>query len=209
MKLIALFLALFFSIKSIAASSGSRTNRADQYVTVVASPLGWGPNYGLNSGVLVGIYFGSMTQLEFQYKAASMWYNAGTYEYMTTTGSSYGASIKQFLGNSFYFRLGGGVKKASFIYETQDSYATSRVEQGRAEGRATYASFSIGNQWSFKSFTIGCDWLGWSKIMDWKLSEVIQPSATSSHISTIKRHEDYFFKDDTPIVTNFYLGYAF
>ncbi len=66
------------------------------------------------------------------------------------------ASYKQFLGNSFYYRAGLGLREI-----TVDSWEIFDVVAGQvAKSRSVVADLAIGNQWQWKNFTLGCDWIG-------------------------------------------------
>jgi hypothetical protein len=132
-----------------------------------------------------------------------------------TTLNSYGVYFKKFFGDSFYNNLGLFHRK---IDSNLNGYwRTSErgvvVEETRSLHKATeqHVEYSIGNQWQFKWFAIGCDWVGLSV----RLSRQEQES-----VVIVSKNQGPFEEDKTippsresysPDVRllNFYLGVNF
>ncbi len=200
-------LSLVFPVNSIAKNSESE--RSNQNVSLSLNVQGYGPNQGLNLGGYLSLYLSTNTILDFEYMLGGPVYTTLLYETINVSINSYGASIRRFLGNSFYVRLGGGIKTASYVYQKEDPVTRIRTERGRFNGTANYLMISLGNQWNLGAFTIGCDWIGFSTTQSSQIQEVIPATASASDVSHIKNAEEQYLKLGVPIVTRFYLGFGF
>lgn len=75
------------------------------------------------------------------------------------------ASLKKFVGNSFYLRGGAEYRQVKYRQHDEDwlilsSTSTRNKSDLSFDGNMTSVTFSIGNQWQFSGFTIGADWAG-------------------------------------------------
>lgn len=79
---------------------------------------------------------------------------------------SVGIHYKQFSGNSFYFKTGLDYNsiqtRYSFSYTSTITPTFQSHVDRIVEGDSISAALSIGNQWQWDNFNIGCDWFGLS-----------------------------------------------
>lgn len=70
-------------------------------------------------------------------------------------------SWKHFYGNSFYTKVGIAYRKIA-LYDRMDSSSSNTMTFGREYGLSEVlaADLSLGNQWQWANFTLGCDWIG-------------------------------------------------
>jgi hypothetical protein len=97
---------------------------------------------------------------------------------------------KKFTGNSFYIR-------STLFYREMN---IDEVDDTDYVFRDLGIGFSIGNQWQWKYFTLGCDWIG------------INTRLATLHYEDTKRSKALFKTNGysfTANVLNFYIGYSF
>ncbi len=77
------------------------------------------------------------------------------------TATNFAVRYKSFLGNSFYWRVGPGLRQ----YQIKDRLGSIFSDREELDSTGTVLSFGadvgIGNQWQFETFTLGCDWVGY------------------------------------------------
>lgn len=121
--------------------------------------------------------------------------------------SSVGVHFKHYSGNSFYTRIGGDYRtvkyRVSYIYQGQEDLRNF-------DGDSVAANIQIGNQWQWESFTLGCDWIGYSL----PISSNVKNSRVSS--STLE-YDQRRLKEDSEVLVKgahlnllrFYIGASF
>lgn len=78
--------------------------------------------------------------------------------FFTMFTSTATVNFKKFVGNSFYYRAGAGVRDI----KVQDWDINRSTFKGQEIGRSQslVGDLAIGNQWQWKYFTLGVDWIG-------------------------------------------------
>lgn len=129
-------------------AASSRENRANKKLELTVqvgldyrmSPEQVSAMYFLNSDNLIGVKIGADRE--------------GKNERQTNAAIQY----KHFTGNSFYF------VPEIFYLNTRENITSWLNWRGNkdefAEYRSMGAGIRIGNQWTWKNFTVGCDWVG-------------------------------------------------
>jgi hypothetical protein len=146
-------------------SNDSASNRMDKKYSLNATILGLNfstsalsaeASYFLNPTTTLGLQYSSLMNTSRDDtnsdQEAKLWEDDGV-------GSAITINAKKFLSNSFY-------AKAGLYYRTQKSVERTLTRNGVLE-EAEYGEYediglsvSIGNQWQFKNFTLGADWIG-------------------------------------------------
>ncbi len=117
--------------------------------------------------------------------------------------NSVGLSYKHFTANTFYFRAGADYRTVDYSYLS----SSNSSNQYKFKGESVTASFSIGNQWQWENFTLGCDWVGYSLPV---YSRIYTESSTGSPtLSSISDDQDRYVKNGTFSFVRFYLGATF
>ena len=112
------------------------------------------------------------------------------------SGQSVGLQYKRFVGDSFYFSTGIDFMKYDFSAKGYGSFS----------GESFMANFTIGNQWQWDNFTLGCDWFGLVKPLTTRLYKESQGTVESDYFEDEKKS---FKKYGTINLLRFYLGIAF
>jgi hypothetical protein len=122
-------------------------------------------------------------------------YNDDSYIYRDRdTQFTTSVQLKQFVSNSFYLKAGIFYRD---LKEEKTRPSLFSSDTGTYRLKDMGLTFSLGNQWNFSKFTLGCDWFGITNSMK-KLSESGNP--------------DYFNINDDRVSINlitFYAGMTF
>lgn len=190
--------------------------RINKKLNINAQLFGGGPVKTSGPGLSVGYFIdrNSLVLLELtngqtSYFLSNSW--ADNYEFNEKIKStSLGVHFKKFTGNSFYWKIGldysrltaeNSYKKWSF---TGTNYST-------LEGNLLTASLSLGNQWQWENFTLGCDWIGIASPITQSISK---RDLSGSDIESLdeRRLDDLekdLFKNSNVIALRFYVGASF
>jgi len=147
----------------------SEMNREDKTWEVTFQPVGFSvlpiPSLGLNAGYYLNPDL--ILQLEISSGQTGLDIKSSrsgsiAYDIQAKTA---GVNAKYFTGNSFYFKGGLayrqiGLKNLNYTPNSSSLIDTkvSASDVGTVDSLA--AEFSLGNQWQWSAFTIGCDWIG-------------------------------------------------
>ena len=143
----------------------------------------------------------SLIQLEFGQGNNGLLVFSSAYRSLRT--DSIGIQFKQFVANSFYFKTGVDYQVIDFSY----SYFSS--DYYTFKGSTLGASFSIGNQWQFENFTLGCDWVGiFLPVASNTTKDVVTANSTYSRTESDSEQKRYL-KDSSLQFVRFYLGASF
>lgn len=211
MKFLIIFLMIVFSI-NLKAENTSQSARSKQGIYLALNLGGYGPSPNLVFGGTLGLYLSTNIILDFEYLGGTAGSTStNLFDYATVQTNSKMITLKVFTGNSFYFRLGAGIKGLNYNLESISVTNSSiRTFQGSYKGEANFGFLAIGNQWQMSNFTIGCDWIGYSPILNWKVDNEVQNSTISTYYSDlIEADKKNFLKTAQPIVTRFYIGFSF
>ena len=138
-----------------AHAASSEESRQDKTILLAAQLTGLGPSDAGSQGLVAGFYLTPDLVLfaEVMKNSYTSIYNSSVSGAEDRNGVSYGAHVKYFLGNSFYLR--GGLDQRNSHYAYSDTGGSSGFD-----AQSLAANFSIGNQWQWSVFTLGCDWIG-------------------------------------------------
>lgn len=132
----------------------SEANRLNKSYILAAQVAGFTVAPIPGFGAIAGYYFNrnSLIQIE---------YTTGTLPYLFFDFQADTAEInyKHFFGNSFYAKGGLAYRKlvlknVRFLFSDETTGEIGTVE-------SLAAGLAIGNQWQWKEFTLGCDWIGY------------------------------------------------
>lgn len=147
MKKIILLCTLFFSLTTLAATS--QEERANKTVEVTAH---FGYNYLMGSSGIGAMYFMDANNLVGLNLGSG---NDGDDEEKETY---FALHYKHYTGNSFY--ITGGAFYLNSTEDVNGFWGDVFNYQKEADFTSLGAEVRIGNQWSWKHFTLGCDWIG-------------------------------------------------
>jgi hypothetical protein len=174
----------------------SSANREGKKYTVNATITGF--SFGSpSSAIEAGYHISDRSIVNFEYQDLQGYDDDGSYFDEDGKGSALLVSLKHFTSNSFYV-------KPALYHRTQeiiDSYTYSFANGWESDDRTKFTdigvSFTIGNQWQWENFTLGCDWIGITK-----------------SLSTLEEKSDNGYKVSRNDLTsanllNFYIGASF
>lgn len=217
MKIVGLLLSIIFvcfqgfaddsEIQERSEKVTSQSAREDKKFTATYQVVGIGPSSTFASGIAVGFFLEPdwIIMLE-----GTRGREATVFDFFDDTdvqSTSIGVHAKNFAGNSFYYRF--GVDYRDIEYQYTDNFLTTTRRTFDSQSWAV--SFNIGNQWQFKNFTLGCDWVGVTLPLSKKYSN---ESVTTTGSLAYEQQENEDAKDDLTERTQinllrFYLGASF
>ncbi len=190
-------------------SESSEFHRMNKSYLITAQLLGQGPGLGSNrSGATVGKYLdrNSLITIDFT-KANNLKFN-GYYSDYELSELTIGFSYKKFASNSFYYKTGLDYRKMNYHY-TSRNISTSIIDrENKFQAESIVVSFSIGNQWQWENFTLGCDWVGYSMPL---YANIYDESSvgTTSFVGYMKDDQDDYVRNGVMTLLRFYLGASF
>ena len=125
------------------------------------------------------------------------------FSYRQVRFNSTGVHLKSFLGNSFYVK--GGVDYNRFSMDYSYSFLSSTGSHG-FESEFVTSAVTIGNQWQFDHFTLGCDWFGWTAPISSRITS--EYSTSASEKIALDDDESRFTKTGGAQALRFYLGFS-
>lgn len=146
----------------------SKDIRAKKRFMVAGEVIGQGPSGAYGQGVNFGILFNdrSMLTIELNGGRSSIGESSdsdGNYLWdgqEIKSGYSFGVGYKHFLANSFYIKTGLDLRTFQYKYVNTPWNSSSAATSRKFSGDSAAVSFSVGNQWQYDYFTMGCDWFG-------------------------------------------------
>ncbi|HVK59926.1 MAG TPA: autotransporter domain-containing protein [Bdellovibrionales bacterium] len=188
----------------------SEFNRNGKTIQLNVILFGVGPSITSTSGLQAGFFInrnmmllleGTTGRLESSIRASSLDSS------LDLRSTSFGLHFKHYLGNSFYYRIGGDYRHIE--YENKFSW-DDVGDKEKFKGRSFVANLQIGNQWQWDNFTLGCDWIGYvaplsSSIYD----EKFEGDTSAYDIRNAREDQDILVKNSHITVLRFYLGASF
>ena len=118
--------------------------------------------------------------------------------------------FKHFLGNSFYYRVGGDYNQVDYNYDLSKSYNGAGLSSSFS-GDSLLANITIGNQWQWENFNLGCDWVGYAMPLMSRVSNQSAPLRADADYEqkSFETDKKYYLSDSTAILLRFYLGASF
>ncbi|MBC7370100.1 MAG: hypothetical protein H7326_00955 [Bdellovibrionaceae bacterium] len=185
------------------ARGDSEANRHDKQFTVLGQLTGLSTAAIGAQQVHLGYFLSptSLVQLEIgQGRNEGLFFFSS---YRVLRVDSLGIQFKKFVANSFYFKTGLDYQAIDYSYNlySNDYYGF--------KGNTLGATFSIGNQWQFENFTLGCDWVGiFLPIASNTTKDVVTANSSYSRSESDSDQKRYL-KDSSLQFVRFYLGASF
>jgi len=150
--------------------------------------------YHLDTNTVVGLEFHSLSGLDDDQDSTF---------YEDRKGQAISLSLKKFTSNSFYIKPAIYHRTQNHIESGWRSYSSTTDKWTVSSRNSTEftdmgVSFTIGNQWQWENFTLGCNWVGLSRslsVLDKKDTNDGAPVAQNDLSSGQ--------------LLNFYMGYTF
>jgi hypothetical protein len=202
----------------------SKDFRKNLKFTATVQPAGFGPIPEFSQGVNLGYSLNpdsilqlELTRAENQFKTP-IYSNADGYSsstssqrwYSSLKGYSIGIHIKEFIGNSFYLNGGIDYRNLSRDNEYDDQITPAQSFDVGFSGSSIAAAVSLGNQFQYSHFTMGCDWVGVSMPFSHSVQgeSAIGP-VTDVGLSTRQNDEARYLSMPTIQLLRVYLGASF
>lgn len=192
----------------------SAQNRVGKNMQTTAEIVGIGPSGVAGGGVNVGFFLSpdSILQIELhggKTKNDGLMIALDEDDSLIKEGFSAGLNYKYFPGNSFYIK-GAASYRQFKLKETTGMWFSNEITTREFKGESVAAGISIGNQWQFGNFTLGCDWFGIqlpvsSRIYDEKFSA----NAYSWDREENKDDQEQFVTGTGFTALRFFLGASF
>lgn len=184
----------------------SEANRIGKKVSINFEPIGIGPIGTFETGFSAAYHINrnNLLQLEYGFGGHTMYY--GTDNTTNYKGRHLGLHYKHFAGNSFYFKTGFDFRQIQLSYEDLTGPDTEAYE---FEGNTIGASFTIGNQWQWENFSIGCDWFGLSAPLTKEVTSENIKVASSFAEKNMKSDQDSYLDRTNIQLLRLYVGYSF
>jgi hypothetical protein len=194
------------------AEDSSEHNRMGKNHQVALQLFGANPN-GVPGGGLTYGYFldrSSMIIAEVtgsDYKTNQDSSFGGKYD---VEGSTIGVHYKKFFGNSFYVKAGVDQRHVDLKYSYTSSLSSNFNTAYGFKSDSTAASLVIGNQWQWKNFTLGCDWIGMTvPFIESTSGEFLSANADSIDVRGLKEDKRRLSENGIGQGLRFYLGASF
>ncbi|MNK86419.1 hypothetical protein D3C87_1063300 [compost metagenome] len=186
----------------------SEHNRIGKKYQLSLMPVGVGPAFviwtGLNFGYSVdrnSLFLLSLNDLNKYSRTCTGDYTCGI------SGSSLAVSYKKFVNNSFYFTSGASYRKIK--YNESENFGSVSDYAIDFEGNAIALDFSIGNQWQWQNFTLGCDWIGGSLPISNRIETENITGNLSNGQTNLDDRKNMYFETFSLSALNFYIGASF
>ena len=171
--------------------------RMDKEFMVAAQIVGYGPARTVQSGLILGFFLDHSMLLQLELMKGNN-LTSGVF-FDRVESESYGVHFKGFAGNTFYYKVGLDYIKVT-AYNRDTLFTSSNFE---VQGNKVGASVSIGNQWQWSGFTMGCDWVGISV----PLTHTTTTNTYGTEYTTGKA--EYYIEQTDVQLVHFYLGASF
>lgn len=183
----------------------SEHNRINKKFQMTFLAVGAGSLPGTVGGANLGYFFDRNSLINLSYmRVRQSSYSCSGSVTCSADGNEFAVSYKKFATNSFYYTLGLGRKEVE--------YNKAEVPGGavhyRFNGNAIGAEISVGNQWQWKNFTLGCDWIGFNFPLTHKV-ESEESSGDPWDQDDLESRKEELLEKVMPLALRFYLGASF
>ena len=195
-------------VEKFVEKDSSAYNRLNKKITFQYQAGGFGPTNLTTQGFIAGYHVSpdQVIQIELT-SGVDKWTGIGSGN--RSEGKTAGVYYKQFSGNSFYFKTGLDYT----TYERYYNYGwTNNVPTDgySYKGSKVSASISIGNQWQWENFTLGCDWVGLSAPLTSESHDEKYWGDDSNYSQAkLEESKDASLKNGFPLALHLYLGASF
>lgn len=190
--------------KETVVDDTSEFHRLNKTWLVDVQLTGIGPSYATNRGLSAGYFLNRNMLLVVEAMGGSL-DSADSFSFLSSVeikGRSAGAHFKHFVGNSFYYRIGLDWRQEKYNYTDLLSPGTASFETS-----SLGITFNIGNQWQWKNFNLGCDWVGITTPISKSIKNEVYTGSLSSAI--IQDDQEILTDDASLNLLRFYLGASF
>jgi hypothetical protein len=187
----------------------SEFHRMNKSYLITAQLIGQGPGADVNKfGATFGKYLNRNSLFTIDFTIGNNGKSSYYYSEYKISDSSIGLSYKNFISNSFYFKVGVDYRKMNYHYTSRDIFNSVIERENIFKSESIVSGLSIGNQWQWQNFTLGCDWVGYSLPI---YSHIYDESSTgtSAFAGYMKVDQDRYVKDGVFTALRFYLGASF
>ena len=204
--------------QTIEIEDSSATRRMNKKFSITTELSGYGPFPGSifsnRESLILGYFldFRNLVNLELRNFPKGHIYT-GLFFASTddiASGHSVGLHFKHFVGSSFYFTTGLDFMKYQYqrdrSYFLGSCYDCSGINKNAFSGESIMANFTIGNQWQWENFTLGCDWFGLVRPVSSRLFNETNGDNGTDYLNSEKQT---FTKYGLINLLRFYLGVAF
>ncbi len=190
-------------------SDSSEFHRMNKSYLMTAQLLGQGPGANISrGGATFGKYLDRNSLITIDFTKGNNFKSKGYYSDYELSDLTIGFSYKKFASNSFYYKTGLDYRKMNYHYISRDISTSIIDRENKFQAESIVASFSIGNQWQWENFTLGCDWVGYSMPIYVNISDE-SSVGTTSFVGYMKDDQDYLVRDGVLTLLRFYLGASF
>lgn len=193
----------------------SEANRYNKKGTVSLGLIGLGPNFAPAEGVQAGYFLDRNNLILLDIKSGkgtiSRSYTESGWITMKPEirSNQIGVHYKHFVGNSFYIKSGMDYNRVDYTYDFSESLYRKYLKSSFT-GESLIASFVIGNQWQWESFTLGCDWVGLAAPAYSKIISEKSPNTTDSYdLDAFEEDKGHYVSKSSVVLLRFYLGASF
>jgi hypothetical protein len=206
-----LILNLFFGLASFAQEVApefrgtSEANRNDKQHSFLFQVVGTGPAYVQTAQLQYAYFIDRNSQIQLEVgKGNQRWIEFLDHEDISMT--NFGVQFKHFVSSSFYFKT--GIDYFNLDFKHYNFWSSANSDFFQFKGSGTFASFSIGNQWQFRNFTLGCDWAGVTlPISSNVTSETL--GGTTYNQGDLDDYEKRYFRESILELARLYIGFSF
>lgn len=193
-------------VERVVEKDSSAFHRLNKKLTFQYQSGGVGPISYSTQGFIAGYHVSPNQVLQVELTSGGDRWGDNT---SRSDGKTMGFYYKQFNGNSFYFKTG-------LEYSTLDRYynygwISNVASDGYSyKGSKVSASISIGNQWQWENFTLGCDWIGISVPLTHEVHDEKFWGTDSDYANhRLQESKDNYLKNGFPLAFHLYLGVSF
>lgn len=193
----------------------SEANRYNKKGTVSLGLMGLGPNFAPSEGIQAGYFLDRNNLILLDIKSGKGAISRSSTESGWKTmkpeirSNQIGVHYKHFVGNSFYVKSGLDYNRVDYTYDFSESLYRKYLKSSFT-GESLIASFVIGNQWQWQSFTLGCDWVGLAAPGYTKIISENAPNSTDSYdLDSFEEDKGYYINKTSIVLLRLYLGASF
>ena len=207
--LLVLNLSLTAQAQEITEMGYSESHRQNKKYSLTAQPAGLGPVGIYSNAITFGYFLNPKSIVEVEYLEGKNFVFLGDlFDRLRYKVQSFGVYYKLFFSNTFYGRFGANSRIVDYHSDSDNWLSGNSTETYDFRGHAFNATFSLGNQWQWENFTLGCEWVG----LELPISKDISSQKYSGNYATqsaLDEKTDRFLKQSSINLVHLYLGLSF
>lgn len=197
----------------------SEANRIGKKIDVHADLASMGTSHLFVSGIGIGLFLDRSKQVLVDFRQGRDSFPRshsepinGQWQIFEPVTHKRQASVhfKHFLGNSFYYRAGIDYNQVTYDYDySRITYGSGHSSSFAGESLA--ADVTIGNQWQWQNFNLGCDWFGYAVPFYSRFYNERAPRNSDASYETRAFEEDkrYYVSGSSLFLLRLYMGASF